>query len=467
MVIFHWFNNNMGKIVFLAICFVLLVVAWHLLRRSKDIMPDKQTGIKRASARRVSGIVFGTQGWIRKRFIYSPISEEPHILVTAGTGAGKTSSCAIPSICSSVQKHLFTKNVYQTFNTFCIDLAGDIAKACLLPQMLIYAPDAPKMENAVCYDVFHDIDLLSDKNAQNEALNQLSILLTSEPHESDAGKFYARGGRRIITAALIAFYHQGFDFCDICEKIANSGWRKLFREIDESGEVAARNLLNGFEQMNEKEISGCYDESFSKIELFATNNTIKNSLCRPGRNQRSFYPEALEKCSAFLVIPEEKLELYQPLLKLAVSQVFTYISSRKLNNHSKTLLLILDEFVSLGLPLEQILGGVRRFRKRKARILILTQNLSDFVALYGQANTRALLANFKFKLLLGGLNERDSQIYFAELIGRNSRTNEYILAPSDLDRQGKNKAILIFPEGYIVIDKSFIWKNRKLQKRYK
>ena len=168
-----------------------------------------------------------------------------------------------------------------------------------------------------------------------------------------------------------------------------------------------------------------------------------------------------------MINSQVKLELYQPLLKLAVSQVFTYISSRKLNNHSKTLLLILDEFVSLGLPLEQILGGVRRFRKRKARILILTQNLSDFVALYGQANTRALLANFKFKLLLGGLNERDSQIYFAELIGRNSRTNEYILAPSDLDRQGKNKAILIFPEGYIVIDKSFIWKNRKLQKRYK
>ena len=86
-----------------------------------------------------------------------------------------------------------------------------------------------------------------------------------------------------------------------------------------------------------------------------------------------------------------------------------------------------------------------------------------------------MLANFKLKLLLGGLGDLESLEYFAKLIGyrkvtkrsishssrdtsrTESEDKEYIIEPADLDRMG-DKAILISEEGHFVLDKNFYYK---------
>lgn len=120
--------------------------------------------------------------------------------------------------------------------------------------------------------------------------------------------------------------------------------------------------------------------------------------------------------------------------------------------------------------------ALHRFRKRKCRLLILTQNLADFDILYGENVTRAILSNLRFKLLLGGLGELKSMEEFSKLIGYKntkkhsvsrsasgtSRTEsddkEFIIEPAELDRMG-DKAILIAPEGYFILDKNFYYKK--------
>lgn len=153
-----------------------------------------------------------------------------------------------------------------------------------------------------------------------------------------------------------------------------------------------------------------------------------------------------------------------------------YISNRKVKKNSKQILLVLDEFASLNLESKTILSCIRKYRKRKARLMLLTQNLSDLHLLYGIETTKAIMANLRFKVLLGGLSEPDSQKYFADLIGykkikkrsisksTNSKTiteseeKEYIIPPAELDRQGKDVAILIYPDnqGYMLLEKNFI-----------
>lgn len=104
----------------------------------------------------------------------------------------------------------------------------------------------------------------------------------------------------------------------------------------------------------------------------------------------------------------------------------------------------------------------------------MTQNLADLDILYGRETTRALLANLRFKVLLGGLVETDSQKYFAELIGykdtikrsvsknstaitqTESEAKEYIIEPAELDHQGRDTAILIHPDGYMLLEKNII-----------
>ena len=122
------------------------------------------------------------------------------------------------------------------------------------------------------------------------------------------------------------------------------------------------------------------------------------------------------------------------------------------------------------------MGAVERFRKRRCTILVLLQNIASFDYLYGNSGARPILSNFDYTVLLGGLNDPESRQYFADLIGykkqkkvstsKNSTSTttteswelKYCIEPADLDKQGKNTAILITNEaknGYIKLKKNF------------
>ena len=167
-------------------------------------------------------------------------------------------------------------------------------------------------------------------------------------------------------------------------------------------------------------------------------------------------------------------------MNILTSQIMQYIGTRAVQKSSPAILLFLDEYGSLKLDKELILDAVRRFRKRRCRIMVLMQNTVDLNLLYGADATRAILSNLKYKVLLGGLGEPESQKYFASLIGykdstkhstssnakrtthTESETKEWVIEPADLDRQGKDTVILIAsdePEGYMKLKKNYYFKR--------
>lgn len=442
-----------------AIAFAALALAYEQHRK------NKQAAVRFGSQSSAHGVIFGKK---RGRLAYSPENAEGHIGVFSASGTGKTSAVGIPTLRS------------WRGTSFTIDISGDICKNCpQMPDKIIFEPDN---SSTIPYNIFSAIDALKSSEDKNEALEQLAFLLMPEPPQiTENAKFFLTNGRKILTAALIAFYAQGLDFIEICEKIVSSSWIDLFRSIDQTGNHAARMYINGFEGASEQNTSGCKQSCDDSIKLFATNSHIKRSIRRPMSAENSVEPRKIEGNNIFIVISEDKLALYSPLLNIITSQVMQYIGKRQISPQSQTILLFLDEFASLKIDSELVLDAVRRYRKRLCRVMVLTQNIADLELIYGKAATRAILSNLRFKALLGGLNEPESQKYFAELIGytitkrkstTSSNTNvsqtkaesrEWLIEPADLDRQGKNTLLLLssdFEHGYIRLKKNFYFKNK-------
>lgn len=444
--------------------FVLFgVVILMTIDKMKSFQRKKLHHLKKGKQGEAHGIIFGRKG---NRLVYSPETEEGHVGVFSASGTGKTSAIGIPTL-RSWQGTSFT-----------IDISGDICKNCpTMPYKLIYEPED---KETVPYNIFGAIDDLNGIEDRNEALEQLAFLLMPEaPNMNDNAKYFLTNGRKILTASLIAFYTAGMDFIAICEKIVISSYQELFRAIDETQNQNAIMYINSFLGASEQNTSGCKQSCDDSIKLFATNAKVKRTIRRPDTGEEAIEPKKIEKHNIFIVVGEDKLALYAPLMNIITSQMMQYIGTREVKQNSQTILLFLDEFGSLKLDADLILDGVRRFRKRKCRIMPLMQNTVDMNILYGEETTRAILSNLKYKVLLGGLGEPQSQKFFAELLGykkikkrstsksskqttrTESEERDWIIEPADLDRQGKDTLILLHPEstGYMLLRKNYYFKH--------
>ena len=508
--------------------FVIIVSMMQFIKKHKK---KRLAELKKAKLKKADGIIFGGNG---RKVVYSPAFSSGHVLSCAATGMGKTTT-AVTSLrewgrIKPADKGKVKRTMY------CIDISGDIEKNCpdvvnkLVCEPLPELPEPPEsllaidvacgvtnmdlesaedvlrgilteeefqrvetdlvwyveemrriIGNIVPYNIFGTVDQLKTKEEKNTALEQLAILLMPEkPNMNDNARFFLLNGRKILLSALIAYYHAGLDFTEICDKILQNSFQKLFEDIDQQNNKEASVLLNGFYMANETNTAGCLQQCQDAISVFGRIDLLKESLRRPKQGEMAIEPKMLETHNIFLKIPEDRLEMLAPLMRLISADIMNYITVRKTTEESPMVLLYWDEFGSLNLDADTVvLPGLRRARKRRCRIWVLCQNISDFNVLYGEAVTRSMLSNFKYKLLLGGLGEPESQKYFAELIGyrksvkksvtkgsqsmseTESEQREYIIEPADLDKQGKEWAILIASEegqGYLRLKKKPYYK---------
>lgn len=454
-------NECVPKMVAVAIILVIAILCLEWYRGWKNRQLKE---LKKGSRKKAHGIIFGKQGI---RLVYSPEDKEGHVGVFSASGTGKTASIGIPTLRA------------WKGTSYTIDISGDICKNCPdMPHKLVYVPEK---SDTIPYNIFSPIDDLTEIEDKYEALEQLAFLLMPEEvNMNDNARFFLVNGRKILTASLIAFYSKGMDFIEIAERIVGSSWQELFRDIDNTENIDAIRYINSFEGANEANTAGCKQSADDALKLFATNGKIKKSIRRPKKGEQAVEPKKIEHNNIFVVVGEDKLSLYAPLMNILTSQLVNYIGTRKVKKNSPSVLLFLDEFGSLKLDSELILDGVRRFRKRRCRIMVLMQNTVDLNLLYGADATRAILSNLKYKVLLGGLGEPESQKYFAELIGykdstkhstssnakqtthTESESKEWVIEPADLDRQGKDTVILIAsdePEGYMKLKKNYYFKR--------
>lgn len=425
-----------------------------------------KTNLKYANKHEAHGVIFGLTGKYSKKAHYSPTKDEGHILCVGGSGQGKTSSLLIPTLRSWSTGKGNEKNTSLT-----IDISGDISKNVKMHHKLIYNPTD---EKSIPYNIFATIDVLKNDVDKDKALAELALLLMPiNPNASEAGAYYADMGRKILTASLIAFYHEGMDFCDICEKIVITGWQSLLNEIDDTKNERAIKYINCFEGIDEKYASSAKNACDTAVALFSTDEILKKNVRRPKKGEKKFFSAAqIETHNCFIVIPDEDLEYYQTLTQILTAQCLDFFKSRPLDADHQ-ILFCLDEAASLGTI--DVLPPLRKFRKRKVRIFFLTQSLADISLVWGEKQREAMLANFKYKIILE-CSVASEQREWADLIGEEtiinkSRTDsrmtdvsytisehkDYKLSPSSLANLG-NYLILLYPGGFRKLYKNFYFK---------
>lgn len=442
----------------IVIVFCIIAIVMYLLSLEEKIFAfrSRPKKVLFTAKDKASGVIFGKVGL---KLACSPETEEGHIAVFGGTGLGKTSALLIPTL----RKWIGT--------AFVIDISGDIYKNAKMKRSLVYQPQNPK---TIPYNIFGAIDREKDKDEKNELLEQLAFLIMPDKKKntSEAAEFFNTEGRKMLTSALICYYQEGMDFIEICEKIIENNWRDLLNDIASYDNKKANQYISSFAGASEQNNAGCKQSMDKAIKLFATNEKIKKTIRRPQKGERCVTPETLEKKSVFVVVDDDKLKLYAPLLHIITAQVLEYFSKRPEKNKS-TILIALDEFVSLGEM--EIIDALRKLRKKHIRIMMLTQSMADIDLLYGKPERMAMMNNYAYKVVLS-CEDSDTQEYFAKLIGqheikRNSisrnanqtthtaaEAKDWVIEPAKLANLGDN-LILLSPDGYMKLKKNFYYKN--------
>ena len=390
------------------------------------------------------GILFGKKFGLLG---YSPEQDEGHILVLGPSGTGKTSALLIPTLRSWQGTALV------------VDISGDISANVNTPNKIVFDPTS---ESCIPYDVFASINAVADETERQERLEQLAyLLLPDKANDSEAGIFFCKNGRKMITAALICYYGMGWGFVEICEFFLGHDWRSLLNDIAKQQNLIANMFISSFAGASEQNTAGCKQAADDALKLFATNDKIKNALRKVPSYEKAISPAMLETSSVYIYIPDEKLKIYGDLLRIITAQSMEYFSSRPTEN-KQTILLCLDEFASFGKL--QIVESLRKLRKRRIRILVLTQSLADLDMIYGKDERKAMLSNFKFTVLLG-CKDAETQEYFSKMIGEKrsllatdpNQKPQPIIKPADLAHLEQD-LFVICDDGAIRLRKNFYFK---------
>ena len=390
------------------------------------------------------GVLFGKKFGL---LAYSPEQDEGHILVLGPSGTGKTSALLIPTLRSWQGTALV------------VDISGDISANVNTPNKIVFDPTS---ENCIPYDVFASINEVTDETERQERLEQLAyLLLPDKANDSEAGIFFTKNGRKMIAAALICYYGMGWNFIEICEFFLGHDWRSLLNDIAKQQNPIANMFISSFAGASEQNTAGCKQAADDALKLFATNDKIKNALRNVPSYEKAISPATLETSSVYIYIPDEKLKIYGDLLRIITAQSMEYFSSRPPEN-KQTILFCLDEFASFGKL--QIVESLRKLRKRRIRILVLTQSLADLDMIYGKDERKALLSNFKFTVLLG-CKDTETQEYFSKMIGEKrsllatdpNQKPQPIIKPADLAHLEQD-LFVICDDGAIRLRKNFYFK---------
>lgn len=390
------------------------------------------------------GVLFGKKFGL---LAYSPEQDEGHILVLGPSGTGKTSALLIPTLRSWQGTALV------------VDISGDISANVNTPNKIVFDPTS---ENCIPYDVFASINEVTDETERQERLEQLAyLLLPDKANDSEAGIFFTKNGRKMIAAALICYYGMGWNFIEICEFFLGHDWRSLLNDIAKQQNPIANMFISSFAGASEQNTAGCKQAADDALKLFATNDKIKNALRNVPSYEKAISPATLETSSVYIYIPDEKLKIYGDLLRIITAQSMEYFSSRPTEN-KQTILFCLDEFASFGKL--QIVESLRKLRKRRIRILVLTQSLADLDMIYGKDERKAMLSNFKFTVLLG-CKDAETQEYFSKMIGEKrsllatdpSQKPQPIIKPADLAHLEQD-LFVICDDGAIRLRKNFYFK---------
>lgn len=354
-----------------------------------------------------------------------------HILVIGGSGTGKSSGIAMPTLCTWRGPMCVT------------DINGELSAHYqkLYSQGGVTRPyirfDPTDLESP-SYDPLRWLTRDGEENLVSNIQELTLALLPIQP--DDKQPFWCETERAVLEAAFLYYIPFGLSFSEIIAMVTSLTMTELCTELKKSKDIRIEMLLGEMEEMKDETLA-CVDRGLrNKLTLFATDPFISHALRGECEGAKCFSWDDLDEYNIFLCIPEHLIAQWGSLIVLMLTQLIRYLERRP-NKHSvqgeetEQILLLLDEFPRFG-KMEMIADAIATLRNKKVTISLLIQSLAQLDKIYGEHDRRIICENCQFKVILQA-GDAETQEYISRLIGKYLRSSYGCSQQLDLDLECK------------------------------
>jgi type IV secretion system protein VirD4 len=372
---------------------------------------------RRLASSEPRGVFFGTRG---NHYVVKHEDLDGHVLVVGGTGSGKSSCIAIPTL------------QYWRGAVFAVDIKGELYANTNRYRRSVKIFDPQDPENRYVYDPFIFLNESNNPAQEARAIAQAIIPLPSDIKEP----FWIESTQIILTGAILHYHHLKTPFIDALKKVQSLNPQALIKIIADSPNDKAKLCASSFVGMEGKVLAGIFAEISRGIIALVTDDEIVRALTYEEKRE-IISPADLENGSdVYIKIPEHLLRQWKNLLSLIVNQFITFFERRKESSDNRPILFLLDEFPRLG-KIPAITDALATLRSKKITLCIIIQSLAQLKMIYGHDAQEVIADTCAFKAVLGA-SDANTQEYFSKLVGtyekiRNSESQSfdpYIGAPT-------------------------------------
>lgn len=374
-----------------------------LLRYYKDANPyrldikDYPVG----SWKYCEGVILGQAcGHTICRSAYEKGGEGSNYALFAQPGAGKTTCQIIPTALK------FGGSV------LAIDIKGDIYNATHNHRRIkIFAPDDP--ENSCHYNPLGQIEKMT-VDERKTYLEQMATVIVPEDKEN---KYWHETARSLFIGISLYCLNEDIKITlpEISKRILQGNAVDWVIDIKDSECAEAQMYCNSLYGTNERNLSGAFSELAKNVRPFASG---KLAMLLDDKGE-VISPESLQKRDVYIVIPQDKIQIYAPIASILLEDFMSFFLRRAnvmTEKNEKPVLFLLDEFPQLRIEADFLLSALATLRSRSVSIFLCLQSVAQLSAKYGEDVFRAIMDCCQIISVMSA-QDPDSRRWFQSLIG--------------------------------------------------
>jgi len=377
----------------LVLPYVLLVliggICWFKFRNREEGELTSNSRISRNDIK--PGVVLGSYN---DQMVVKEAKESGHVLVSGGTGKGKSQGVTISTLLNwrgaslvvDIKRELYayTHNVQEKKG-----------------KVIVFDPE----QNGHQYNPILECGTV-------DGCQFLARTLIPTPPKADP--FWTGNAQNILSAACFEGYKKGQTLPQIAERILTTDSAKLVEELCSSKYREVVLLCSAVKGTPEKTLGGIFTELKGKLITIATDPNLREAL-----NGSDWTPATLEEgATIYLRVSERQMETYKQVWSLIVVQILRHLSGRP-EKQDPPVLLLLDELARMG-KVEGYAESLPTLRSKNVTIVSAIQSLAQLDLLYGDDVRKIIMDSKAYKLVLSA-SDPETQKFFSDLAGKDEK----------------------------------------------
>lgn len=337
-----------------------------------------------------------------------PQGAEGHIVIIGGSGSGKSSGIAAPTMESYKGPMVVTDIKGELSRLYSQQYAkGNVTRTCITFD--------PTDLNGPCFDPFTFPRSDDRRNLEANLEDIVKAILPDIPGSID--KYWRESAQSLLYSALRYYYCLGLSFIEAVIEISSTSTSELIKTLESKGDSDVLNGLRDFSLLKSEQQGSIGKEMRNALRALANDDYIRHAF---SARENSFTWEDLEEKVIFLSIPTDKIDAWGKMITLMYKQLFRYLERRpekysQEGRDCEQILLLMDEFPRFG-RIEGMASAMVTLRSKGVSICLMIQSLAQLDELYGENGRRIILDNCAYKVILGA-NDPETQKALSDLAG--------------------------------------------------